>query len=72
MVAGDYIGRTYLPSIKAIMTTSHLRILLLSTMRILFVPLFLGCRLSTSSTGAVFNSDLIYFAFLILFGLTNG
>lgn len=71
-VAGDYIGRTYLPSISAIMTTSHPRVLLLSASRILFVPLFLGCRLSTSSTGAIFNSDIIYFALLILFGLTNG
>lgn len=54
------------------LVTSHPRILLLSASRLLFVPLFLGCNLSTSSSGAIFHSDLIYFLFLIAFGITNG
>jgi len=73
--AGDYIGRTYLPSVSSLMVTSHPKILGLSISRLLFIPLFLGCNLSTpqSAPGAPWlNSDLVYLVLLILFGITNG
>jgi equilibrative nucleoside transporter 1/2/3 len=72
IIAGDYIGRTYIPSISSLLFTSHPQILLMSVSRILFIPLFLACNLSTSIGTPYINSDLIYLVLLILFGITNG
>jgi equilibrative nucleoside transporter 1/2/3 len=71
-IVGDYIGRAYIPSIPAFLFTSHPKILLLSCSRVLFIPLFLACNLSTTPGAAYLNSDLIYLMILIFFGITNG
>ncbi|WWC69661.1 uncharacterized protein I206_103604 [Kwoniella pini CBS 10737] len=69
---GDYCGRTYLPSIQALFTTSPPRILLLSLSRIIFIPLLFFCNTTLRSTVPIFNSDLVYFLIILLLGLTNG
>ncbi|WVQ70358.1 uncharacterized protein L199_008585 [Kwoniella botswanensis] len=69
---GDYCGRTYLPSISLLFTTSPPRILFLSLLRTLFIPLIFLCNTTSRTSTPVFNSDLIYFLIIILLGLTNG
>ena len=70
---GDYVGRTYLPSL--LLVTSPRRILSLSLARTGFIPLFLGCNVmlpNTAGKGVWINSDLGYFLILLSFGLSNG
>ncbi|WWC61367.1 uncharacterized protein I303_103948 [Kwoniella dejecticola CBS 10117] len=69
---GDYCGRTYLPSIQAIFTTSPPRILLLSLSRTLFIPLLFLCNTTPRTTTPVFDSDLIYLLIILSLGMTNG
>jgi len=71
-LVGDYIGRTYIPSIPALQFNSHPKILALSIARVIFVPLFLACNLSTTPGTPYLNSDIMYLIILILFGITNG
>jgi equilibrative nucleoside transporter 1/2/3 len=74
VTVGDYLGRTYLPQISFLLVTSAPRILVLSLSRSLFVPLFLLCNISPSSTSPkpYINSDTLYFLILLSFGTTNG
>lgn len=74
---GDYIGRTYAPAIPALFITAQRRILLLSLARTLFIPVFLACNVVTAATSGadrspLIESDVAYFAILLLFGITNG
>ncbi|OCF38777.1 hypothetical protein I317_07433 [Kwoniella heveanensis CBS 569] len=73
---GDYTGRTYLPSIPSLLVTSPPRVLTLSALRTLFIPLLFLCNVSSitspSSPSPLINSDILYFVVIILFGLTNG
>ncbi|WVF72400.1 hypothetical protein IAT40_007215 [Kwoniella sp. CBS 6097] len=71
---GDYTGRTYLPSIPSLLITSPPRVLALSALRTLFIPLLFLCNVSTStgSQPPIINSDILYFGVIVLFGLTNG
>ncbi|WVR04997.1 hypothetical protein IAU60_002009 [Kwoniella sp. DSM 27419] len=77
---GDYLGRTYLPAIPRLLITSPPRVLLLSILRTLFIPLLFLCNVTSSSSSQpstdahtpLFNSDLAYLSIIILFGLTNG
>ena len=72
LIVGDYIGRTYIPSIPSLLFKSHPKILFLSISRVIFVPLFLACNLSTTPGSPYLNSDIIYLVILTLFGITNG
>ncbi|WRT66915.1 uncharacterized protein IL334_003880 [Kwoniella shivajii] len=69
---GDYIGRTYLPSIHFMFTTSPPRILLLSLSRTLFIPLLFLCNTTPRSSPPIFNSDLIYLLVILTLGMSNG
>ncbi|WVQ98536.1 hypothetical protein IAU59_005662 [Kwoniella sp. CBS 9459] len=69
---GDYTGRTYLPSIPSLLITSPPRVVLLSALRTLFIPLLFLCNVSTSKSVPVINSDILYLTVIVLFGLTNG
>ncbi|KAK8869994.1 hypothetical protein IAR55_000564 [Kwoniella newhampshirensis] len=71
---GDYLGRTYLPSISFLRITSPPRILLASLARTLFIPLLFACNVSPRPVTSVplINSDLLYFGIILLFGLSNG
>ncbi|WWD15728.1 hypothetical protein CI109_100150 [Kwoniella shandongensis] len=71
---GDYLGRTYLPSISFLLLTSHSHILLASFARTLFVPLLFACNVTPRSIDSVpvINSDLAYFGIILFFGITNG
>jgi equilibrative nucleoside transporter 1/2/3 len=70
---GDYLGRTYLPQIPYLLISSPPRILVLSLSRTLFIPLFLQCNVTTSTTHTpLINSDVLYFLILLFFGMTNG
>ncbi|WWC85263.1 uncharacterized protein L201_000125 [Kwoniella dendrophila CBS 6074] len=69
---GDYCGRTYLPSIKSLFTTSPARLLSLSLLRTIFIPLLFLCNTTPRSSTPIINSDLMYFLVIISLGLTNG
>ncbi|WVW83384.1 hypothetical protein I302_105403 [Kwoniella bestiolae CBS 10118] len=69
---GDYCGRTYLPSVKALFTTSPPRILILSLLRTLFIPIIFLCNTTPRISTPIINSDLLYFLVILTLGLTNG
>ena len=66
------MGRTYLPLLPSLLVTSHPRVLLLALLRIIFIPLFISCNLSTSPAAPLIRSDLLYFGICLLCGLSNG
>lgn len=70
---GDYVGRTYAPSIPGALQLKVSSVLLLSFARVVFFPLFLLCNTPTraESHSAVLG-DWAYLLVLLLFGLTNG
>jgi equilibrative nucleoside transporter 1/2/3 len=72
ITVGDYLGRTYLPSIPSLLITSPPRVLLMSLSRIIFVPLFLACNVSTRPGMGWISSDLVYLVILLAFGASNG
>ncbi|ORY25751.1 nucleoside transporter-domain-containing protein [Naematelia encephala] len=68
---GDYVGRTYLPAIPALIFTSQPIVLVLSLSRTLFIPLLLICN-TPNTNSPIINSDTLFFLIILFFGITNG
>ena len=71
---GDLLGR-YVCALPSLLVWCSNRLLTMSLARTLFIPLFLMCnvqRPSSSTTSAIFSSDLLYMLILFAFGLSNG
>lgn len=73
---GDFLGRL-LCSFPSLLIWSGPRVLSLSLLRTLFIPLFLACNVQRPNAGStaappLFNSDVVFMVLLIAFGLTNG
>lgn len=73
---GDFLGR-YVLSFKAFLVWSEKKLLLLSLLRTLFIPIFLMCNVTRPSTGEavvmpVINSDFLFMLIMLIFGLSNG
>jgi equilibrative nucleoside transporter 1/2/3 len=73
----DYLGRTYLPTIPWLFLQDAKHVMFASLARTLFIPIFMLCNTvfaGTSTTPHIplVNSDVLYFAILLLFGATNG
>jgi solute carrier family 29 (equilibrative nucleoside transporter), member 1/2/3 len=68
---GDFVGRLVSALPRVNITRRPRLLLLLSTLRAGFVPMYLLCNVN--GNGAVVNSDIFYLAFVqFFFGLTNG
>lgn len=77
ILVSDYVGRTYLAARPSLFITNHTKLLFAAIARIIFIPLFLLCNTvvdSNTHTRPVpfFNSDLVYWMILTVFGLSNG
>ena len=73
---GDYAGRS-LCSFPSLLVWSSRRLLVLSLLRTLFIPLFLMCNVngaasSPSSSSPIIASDVLFMFLLLLFGISNG
>ncbi|RPD66694.1 hypothetical protein L226DRAFT_549482 [Lentinus tigrinus ALCF2SS1-7] len=72
---GDFTGRA-ICSLPRLHIWSARRLLTLSLLRTLFIPLFLMCNVqwasSSSSAGPIISSDVIFMLIVLLFGLSNG
>ncbi|EIW82515.1 hypothetical protein CONPUDRAFT_54014 [Coniophora puteana RWD-64-598 SS2] len=72
---GDLLGR-YSCSIPQLVIWSARRILTISLLRTLFIPVFLACNVqglsSGSATGPLISSDLVYMIILLFLGISNG
>ncbi|EIN10375.1 hypothetical protein PUNSTDRAFT_65468 [Punctularia strigosozonata HHB-11173 SS5] len=72
---GDYLGR-YICGFHRFVIWSARRLLALSVLRTLFIPLFLMCNVTRSAAlppiPPVINSDWLFMLILFLFGLSNG
>lgn len=71
---GDFAGRS-ICSLPSLHVWSARRLLTLSLLRTLFIPLFLMCNVqwaSESSGGPIISSDIVFMTIVLLFGLTNG
>lgn len=72
---GDWLGR-YLCGFPRLLIWSARRQLALSLARTLFIPVFLACNIHRSSSSPsalpIVNSDTLFMALLLAFGLTNG
>jgi solute carrier family 29 (equilibrative nucleoside transporter), member 1/2/3 len=68
---GDFSGR-YLCSIPRLLIWSAERLLTLSLIRTLFIPLFLMCNIGTRTEPPLINSDILFFMILLIFGASNG
>lgn len=81
---GDLAGR-YLCAIPQLLVWSSRKLLLFSSIRTLFIPLFLMCNVQRPSIpsipgapipmatdGPFISSDVLFFLILLLFGLSNG
>ncbi|KAG8913236.1 hypothetical protein FRC01_004654, partial [Tulasnella sp. 417] len=74
---GDYVGRA-ICSNPRIHISSGRRLLTLSALRTIFIPLFLACNVQRpSATPSVtspplINSDFLFFLILLVFGISNG
>ncbi|KAH9894388.1 nucleoside transporter-domain-containing protein [Cubamyces lactineus] len=71
---GDFVGRS-ICSLPSLHVWSARRLLTLSLLRTLFIPLFLMCNVqwaSKSSGGPIISSDIVFMTIVLLFGLTNG
>jgi solute carrier family 29 (equilibrative nucleoside transporter), member 1/2/3 len=76
---GDLLGR-YILSFPSLIIWSGRKLLGLSALRTLFIPLFLMCNVtlpsgSSPSSGGVeatINSDVLFMLIVLLFGVSNG
>lgn len=74
---GDLIGR-YLPLFRQLQVWSSRTLLIMSLARTLFIPIFLACNVAipgspaSSPKDVIINSDILFLAILLLFGVTNG
>ncbi|RDX53586.1 hypothetical protein OH76DRAFT_1398710 [Lentinus brumalis] len=72
---GDFAGRA-ICSLPNVHIWSARRLLTLSLLRTLFIPLFLMCNVqwasSSSTAGPIISSDAIFMLIILLFGLSNG
>ncbi|KAI0363552.1 hypothetical protein BV20DRAFT_1047586 [Pilatotrama ljubarskyi] len=72
---GDFAGRS-ICSLPRFHVWSARRLLTLSLLRTLFIPLFLMCNVqwasASSSSGPIISSDIVFMTIVLLFGLTNG
>ncbi|KAI0650151.1 nucleoside transporter-domain-containing protein [Trametes meyenii] len=73
---GDFAGRT-ICSLPALHVWSARRLLTLSLLRTLFIPLFLMCNVQWASAvsdtrGPIISSDIAFMTIVLLFGLSNG
>ena len=73
---GDFTGRT-ICSLPRLHIWSARRLLTLSLLRTLFIPLFLMCNVqwassSSSGGGPIISSDALFMLIVLLFGATNG
>ncbi|KAI9001317.1 nucleoside transporter-domain-containing protein [Trametes punicea] len=72
---GDLLGRS-ICSLPSLHVWSAQRLLTLSLLRTLFIPLFLMCNVqwasSSLTSGPIINSDIVFMTIVLLFGLTNG
>lgn len=70
---GDYLGRTYIPSVPGAMKLQVKHIVILSLARVAFFPLFLMCNTPARAKGHLSAfPDVVYFLILLAFGLSNG
>ena len=71
----DIVGRTIL-SFPRFHVWSARRLLTLSLLRTLFIPIFLMCNIqwgsSESTRGPIISSDVLFMLLMMCFGLTNG
>lgn len=72
---GDIVGRT-ICSFPQLHVWSARRLLTLSLLRTLFIPVFLMCNIQWASIGAtsgpIIGSDVLFMLLMVCFGLTNG
>ncbi|KAM5534886.1 hypothetical protein V8D89_011441 [Ganoderma adspersum] len=72
---GDIVGRAILSFHRFHIWTAR-RLLTLSLLRTLFIPLFLMCNIQwgsgDSSSGPIIGSDVLFMLLMVCFGLTNG
>ncbi|EIW61775.1 uncharacterized protein TRAVEDRAFT_143867 [Trametes versicolor FP-101664 SS1] len=73
---GDFTGRS-ICSLPRLHVWSARRLLSLSLLRTLFIPVFLMCNVqwasvSSSSHGPLINSDFLFMLIVLLFGVSNG
>ncbi|KAI0824663.1 nucleoside transporter-domain-containing protein [Trametes gibbosa] len=72
---GDFAGRS-ICSLPSLHIWSARRLLSLSLLRTLFIPLFLMCNVqwasASSSSAAIISSDSLFMLIVLLFGLSNG
>ncbi|KAI0356513.1 hypothetical protein OH77DRAFT_1423442 [Trametes cingulata] len=72
---GDFAGRS-ICSLPSFHVWSARRLLTLSLLRTLFIPLFLMCNVqwasASTSSGPIISSDIIFMTIVLFFGLTNG
>lgn len=66
----DFIGRVTAGIVTNIFTAKNVWIP--SVMRLVFIPLFLFCRLGNSQIPTLFNHDAFPILFMVLMALTNG
>ncbi|CDO74637.1 hypothetical protein BN946_scf184325.g24 [Trametes cinnabarina] len=72
---GDFVGRS-ICSLPSLHVWSARRLLTLSLLRTLFIPLFLMCNVQWASpssiAGPIISSDIFFMMIVLFFGLTNG
>ncbi|KAI0637927.1 nucleoside transporter-domain-containing protein [Trametes polyzona] len=71
---GDFFGRA-ICSLPRLHVWFARRLLSLSLLRTLFIPLFLMCNVqwaTASPSGAIISSDVLFMLIVLLFGLSNG
>lgn len=74
---GDYVGRAVCSNPRVHISSGR-RLLTLSALRTIFIPLFLACNVQRpSATPSVtspplINSDFLFFLILLVFGISNG
>ncbi|KAG8952609.1 hypothetical protein FRC04_003970 [Tulasnella sp. 424] len=74
---GDYIGRASCSNPRLLISSGR-RLLTLSLLRTIFIPLFLACNVQrpsatpSAASPPLINSDLLFFLILLVFGMSNG
>ncbi|KAG8988046.1 hypothetical protein FRB90_002997, partial [Tulasnella sp. 427] len=74
---GDYIGRALCSNPRFVVSSGR-RLLSMSLLRTIFIPLFLACNVQrpsatpSSTSPPLINSDFLFFFILLAFGITNG
>ncbi|KAL4237827.1 hypothetical protein ACF0H5_002539 [Mactra antiquata] len=70
--AGDWSGRSIVGSLQWPSFGQSNILLVLSVLRVVFIPLVMLCNAQPRTHGIIFNSDIYPVVFILLLGLTNG